>query len=361
MRNSFINPTLSTANKIISTEKQNLHPRNKHRGRYDFVKLSQACPALAKFVQPNAHGNLSIDFANAQAVLALNKALLITHYDIAYWDLPEQFLCPAIPGRADYLHYLADLLGACKDIKDSQYSKNNSNEPIQTSVNILDIGVGANVIYPIIGQREYGWLFVGADISPAALKNAQAILNVNNGLADAIRLRLQPNPAHIFKGIIQANDYFEATMCNPPFHASLKQAQTGSQRKLTNLAFSSAKHSRASIEENGSVEENKKTEKKMTGKLNKVNKATMLNFGGQNVELYCDGGELAFLRKMINESTQFKKQCKWFTSLVSKAENLPKIILALKVANAVQVKTIDMSQGQKKSRIIAWTYLNVAA
>ncbi len=338
MRNSFINPTLSTAKKMLSAEKQNLHPRNKHRGRYDFVKLSQACPALAKFVQPNAHDNLSIDFADAQAVLTLNKALLITHYDIAYWDLPKQFLCPAIPGRADYLHYLADLLGVEISTKKD------------VNMNILDIGVGANVIYPIIGQREYGWRFVGADINPAALQYAQTILNANDGLANTIKLRLQTNPNAIFNGVIKANDYFEATMCNPPFHVSLKQAQIGSQRKINGLALNSAKNSGVNSEKNVVVE------KKMTGKMINRNTPT-LNFGGQNAELYCEGGEIGFLRKMINESTQFKSQCGWFTSLVSKAQHLPKINQALNIANVSQVKIIDMSQGQKKSRLIAWSYL----
>ena len=334
--------TSNTLALILTTEKLNLHPRNKHRGRYDFALLCQACPALTKFVQPNAYSDLSIDFANAQAVLALNKALLITHYDITYWDLPNQFLCPPIPSRADYLHYLADLLDANKS---SHHAKTGAN------VNILDIGVGANVIYPLIGQREYGWRFVGADINPAALQNAQAILNANHGLADAITLRLQTNPAAIFNGVIQANDYFAATMCNPPFHASLNQAQASSQRKLNNLALNSAKNSAVNAGKNADVE------KKRNGKFVKANKPPMLNFGGQSAELYCDGGELVFLTNMIKESSQFKNQCAWFTSLVSKAENLPKVYQALKKANVLRLKTIYMSQGQKKSRLVAWSYI----
>ena len=342
MRKSSKLSTSNTLALILTTEKQNLHPRNKHRGRYDFVQLSQACPALTKFVQPNAYGDLSIDFANALAVKALNKALLITHYDIAYWDLPNQFLCPPIPSRADYLHYLADLLGANKSSHNAQTGAN---------VNILDIGVGANVIYPLIGQRVFGWRFVGADINPAALQNAQAILNANHGLADAITLRLQTNPAAIFKGVIQKNDYFAATMCNPPFHASLNQAQASSQRKLNNLALNSAKNSAVNAEKNANVE------KKKDSKLVHANKMPMLNFGGQAAELYCDGGELRFLTNMINESSQFKNQCAWFTSLVSKAQLLPKVYQALKKANVLQLKTIDMSQGQKKSRLVAWSYI----
>ena len=161
-------------------------------------------------------------------------------------------------------------------------------------------------------------------------------------------LRLQANPSAIFNGIIQPDDYFQVTMCNPPFHTSLKQAQAGSQRKSNKLAINSAKNSGKDFEKNYSQ------------KLSKTSKTWSLNFGGQAAELYCDGGERAFLSKMISESVQFKSQCAWFTSLVSKAESLPSVYRALKQANALQVKTIDMSQGQKKSRIVAWTFLSAS-
>lgn len=40
----------------------------------------------------------------------------------------------------------------------------------------------------------------------------------------------------------------------------------------------------------------------------------MLNFGGQQQELWCEGGEVAFITQMIAESQQFGRQVKWFTS-----------------------------------------------
>ena len=52
-------------------------------------------------------------------------------------------------------------------------------------------------------------------------------------------------------------------------------------------------------------------------KRKKVSKA-QLNFGGNANELWCEGGELRFLLNMITESRKFRKNCKWFTSLVSK-------------------------------------------
>ncbi len=213
----------------VSTEKHALHPRNLHRGRYEFQQLIIASPELAAFVSANAYGDASIDFANPVAVRALNRALLMDCYGITGWDIPAQYLCPPIPGRADYLHYLADLLA----------EDNAGNLPSGTRA--LDIGTGANGIYPLLGQRCYGWQFVGSDIDPAALANAQRILDANPGLSEAIELRLQASSSLIFKGVIQADEVFDVTLCNPPFHASASYALAGTQRKWKNLGKSVAR------------------------------------------------------------------------------------------------------------------------
>jgi 23S rRNA (adenine1618-N6)-methyltransferase len=293
-----------------------MHPKNKHQGRYDLVGLSISNPKLKAFVKSNAYNDLSIDFANPKAVKALNQALLAKDYQIAEWDIPDHFLCPPIPGRADYIHYLADLIDADKSKK----------------MTGLDIGVGANAIYPLIGHREYGWDFIGADINANAIKNAQAIVDAN-GLNNCIQFRLQSHEHQILKGIIQADDAFDFTMCNPPFHASLEDAQAVTQRKIYSLA--------------------KNAGKQLTKTIN-----AKLNFGGQGAELFCKGGELGFIERMIKESALYKNQCRWFTTLVSKASNLPKIERSLKAIAAKKIKIVEMSQGQKQSRFVAWSYVN---
>jgi len=300
---------------VMVAAKPGLHPRNPHLGRYDFKRLIKASPELAGFVAANAYGDESIDFADPAAVRALNRALLIDSYGVVGWDIPAQYLCPPIPGRADYLHYLADLLAA----------GNGGVIPRGASVRVLDIGTGANCIYPLIGTRSYGWRFVASDIDPAAIASAQAILDANPGLGDAIELRLQPSREAIFNGVIKAGERFDLTLCNPPFHASLAEANAGTQRKWKNLG------------------------KPATGN-------PALNFGGQGAELWCKGGEEAFVCRMIEESTQFRDQCSWFTTLVSKSASLPGVYRALKKAGVQDHRTIEMAQGQKKSRFVAWTY-----
>lgn len=119
--------------------KSKLHPRNKNRERYDFNQLIRSSPELEAFVKPNIYGDESVDFSNPKAVKALNKALLVHHYGLNYWDIPTAYLCPPIPGRADYIHHIAGFLG-----------KNNLGKiPEGAKIKCLDIGMGASCIYPI--------------------------------------------------------------------------------------------------------------------------------------------------------------------------------------------------------------------
>ena len=83
---------------------------------------------------------------------------------------------------------------------------------------------------------------------------------------------------------------------------------------------------------------------------------TVLNFGGKNNELWTKGGERQFIKNMIQESKDFAKSVKWFSTLVSKKANLNAIYDALQKVKAKEVKTIPMGQGQKISRIVAWTF-----
>ena len=299
----------------VPAEKIALHPRNVHRGRYDFRQLMAASPELAVFVGLNAHGDASIDFADPRAVRALNRALLIHFYAIKNWDIPPQYLCPPIPGRADYLHYLADLLA----------DANGGVIPRGAAVRSLDIGTGANAIYPLIGHRLFGWQFVASDIDAAALTNAQGILDANGGLET--RLRLQTTRQTVFKGIIQPGELFDVTLCNPPFHASLAESHAGTQQKWKNLGKSSSRK-------------------------------PLLNFGGQGAELWCEGGEAAFIARMVAESTAFAVRCLWFTTLVSKSASLPAVYRALKNAGVGDFRTVEMAQGQKQSRFVAWTFFD---
>lgn len=298
------------------TEKTRLHLRNKNRERYDLDALKTAVPELEKHIKANKYGDDSVDFASPEAVKLLNQALLNHYYGIKNWDFPSDNLCPPIPGRADYLHYMADLLG----------QSNFGTIPTGDKITALDIGVGASCIYPIIGTTEYDWNFIGSDIDTNSVESAQKIVEANETLNGKVDIKLQENPEAFFKNIISHDDQIDITLCNPPFHSSAEDAQKGSLRKVKNL----------------------------TGKNTQT---AELNFAGISNELIYEGGEIAFIRNMILESKSFAKNCYWFSTLVSKESNMKKIYKMLEEVETMHLKTIPIGTGNKSSRIIAWTFL----
>ncbi|WP_300426142.1 23S rRNA (adenine(1618)-N(6))-methyltransferase RlmF [uncultured Thalassolituus sp.] len=290
-----------------------LHPRNKHKNGYSFPQLGKSHPPLNAHLRDNGHGASGIDFSDASAVTALNTALLADSYNIKGWSIPEGALCPPIPGRVDYIHYVADLVAETTSAK---------------TIRMLDVGTGANGIYPLLASSVYGWECVGADISPDSLANVKAILKNNPELQPLCELRLQPDKHVMFSNIIQPDEYFEVTVCNPPFHASADEARASAVRKASGLA------------------------------RNRGDKAanTSLNFGGMENELWCNGGEALFLKKMAKESLLFARQVGWFTSLVSKSDTLKPLKKQLTKLKATDIREIEMVQGKKITRIIAWTF-----
>jgi 23S rRNA (adenine1618-N6)-methyltransferase len=299
-----------------AAEKTRLHERSAHRERYNFAPLIACHPVLANFVCKNKYDDNSIDFADAAAITALNTAILKHNYNIKFYNIPTGYLTAPVPGRADYMHYVADILA----------SSNNGVIPKGKKVHCLDIGIGANCIYPLIGNAAYGWRFVGSDIDAVSIDNAENIIAENN-LQELIECRLQPNEKNIFFGVVRKNEYFDITFCNPPFHASQEDAQAGTLRKLNNL---------------NKVQTSKPT----------------LNFGGKSNELWCEGGEKAFTKNLVDQSKQFAEGCLWFSTLISKEANVKRVQDALQRLGAADVRTIPMGQGNKSSRIIAWTFQN---
>lgn len=323
MLNNKRNPIESKAtnfsqqmSRIIKEEKQSLHPRNRNRERYDLEAMTVSNPELKAYIISNKLGLDSIDFENPNAVKILNKALLNQYYGIKYWEFPDENLCPPIPGRAEYIHHIADLL-----------AENNKGEiPLGKRITCLDIGVGASCIYPIIGVVEYGWNFICSEISEASISSAENIVDSNPTLKGKIIFRKQTLSKSIFHGIIHQQDKIDISICNPPFHASNEEAAKGTLRKIRNL--------------NG-------------GKLNKIK----LNFSGINKELIFEGGEIQFISNMISESKEYAKSCLWFSTLVSKESNIKPIYKALNKQNPTEIRTININTGNKASRIVVWTFL----
>lgn len=280
-----------------------MHPKNPFTQDYNFETLIAEYPPLKPFVFENEHGNNTLKFADHEAVKALNTALLKAHYGITHWHIPENNLCPPIPGRLDYLLHVAALLP-------------------EKEIHLLDIGTGANLIYPILATRHFNWKCTASEVNLDSLGVAQEIIDKNESLKN-IDLRHQQFKTHILEHIIQPTDVFDVVVCNPPFFKNRTEAELSNRRKFKNLELN---------------EENTK------------------NFGGLSNELWYKGGEAAFVQKMAEESLQFKDQVQWFTAIVSQKENLKNIKRAINKTKPTEVRIVEMEQGNKQSRFIAWTF-----
>ena len=304
----------STATAATNTS---MHPANPHLTGYDMAALCVSYPALTDFLVTTPRGEQSINFADPVAVKRLNQALLAHHYRLPLWDVPDGYLCPAVPGRLDYLLYLADLL------KSSHLGKT----PKKSQLKLLDLGCGANLIYALLAARHLGWQVLASDIDQGALAHGATLL-AQHQLTDRIELRQQQHSQHIFDHLLKAGEYIDVTLCNPPFHRSAEEAAAGSLRKRANLGLAAD--------------------------------SAALNFAGLSHELWCEGGELQFIQRMMQQSVAVGQQVYWFSSLVSKKEHLAPLQATLKNLGVSAQQVVEMAQGNKQSRFIAWTFLTPA-
>lgn len=277
-----------------------MHEKSPFKDQYDFSEMIKVYPALKSYVFENKYGTSTIDFGNNNAVKSLNAGLLKFHYDLD-WDIPAGHLCPPIPGRLDYLLHLSEL-------------------SLGEEVKLLDIGTGVSFIYPLLAQKHFNWEVVGSDISEEAIKSSNDLLAKNSGVKGEVRL--QSNKAHYFHGIIKDGESFDVVVCNPPFYKSEAESKAQNIRKIKGL---------------------------------KKGKVAQMNFGGTANELWCEGGELAFIVGMIQESEQYKNKVNWFTCMVSNQDHLRPLKRQIAKVGA-EVKIVSMGQGNKKSRFIAWKF-----
>ena len=291
-----------------------MHPHNPYINSYNLKYLADNYPTLKDHLILNPLGKETIDFSNPQAVYTLNKALLLTDFGLEAYNLPLGYLIPPIPGRLDYLLQLRDFLA---DV----FEKDMNSE-----LHGLDIGTGANGIYCILGTQHFNWTMVGTESDSKAVEIAKSNISRTKTLQEKVVIRHQKTKGFLFRNCIDSHEQFDFTVCNPPFHSSRDEAIKGSIRKLKNLGVATR------------------------------NDGFSLNFQGQANELWCNGGEALFVKRLIKESILFKDQVRVFTSLVAKKDNLPKIEKQLSKVKATY-QIIPMTQGHKKSRFIAWWFV----
>jgi 23S rRNA (adenine1618-N6)-methyltransferase len=282
-----------------------MHPKNPFNTNYNFNQLINAVPELKECIVPGKFSRKSIDFSNSKAVYLLNKSLLKWRFNLN-WSLKEGHLCPAVPGRLDYLLNVQDLIPQIEGRR----------------IKMLDLGTGASLIYPLLATAAFNWECVGTEIDKVAITYAKGLIRMNSNMRGT-KVRRQEFKSQLLKGIMQKDDQFDVLVCNPPFYKTKSEAFAANAKKNKNL------HG---------------------------NEKVAHNFGGSPNELWYKGGEEAFLKKLASESAEYKNQILWFTSLVSKKENLRTFKRYIRKENPTELKVINLNQGNKTSQFIAWTF-----
>ena len=99
-----------------------------------------------------------------------------------------------------------------------------------------------------------------------------------------------------------------------------------------------------------------RTKEQIPRKSRNLGNNAVRNFSGNNNELWYVGGEKAFLHTYLYESSLQPQKSKWFTSLVSKKDNIESLQSSSKKLGVKEFKVIPMQQGNKVTRIACWRF-----
>ena len=263
----------------------------------DFKFLSEEFPEFKKYVYINKYGGYSINWKNPNSIKELVKTILNKFFNITYYEIPENFLIPTLTSRYNYLNYINKLFTKLE---------------IENKEKILiDIGTGANLIYPLLGYKLYNWKFIASEINEDAINIGKKIIKENN-LEKEILIIKQNDSKKIFENIINFNNKYLCSICNPPFF------DINTEIKKDNLYTDNE-----------------------------------YNYN----EVYCEGGEIFFIKEMIKESYIYKKNIFLFSSLIGRKSNMKKIYSVMKNLKEMSLlKKITIKQGKNARWIIIWSF-----
>ncbi|XP_075511289.1 uncharacterized protein LOC142547093 isoform X1 [Primulina tabacum] len=329
-------------------ETRGSHPRNKYSDNPpDFCSLASLYPSFQPYVFYSREGKPKIDWTDFNATRELTRVLLLHDHGLDWW-IPDGQLCPTVPNRSNYIHWIEDLLA----------SNLVSGTRVDGRVNGFDIGTGANCIYPLLGASLLGWKFVGSDVTDVAIEWANRNVMNNPHITELIEIRrveceddifdveelqtkkqhsgecdlnshdekaleIVPAPSsvvgkkkgycgsHVLLGVVKDGENFDFCMCNPPFFETMEEAG--------------------------------------------LNPNTAC--GGTSEEMVCIGGERAFISHIIGDSVQLKHRFRWFTSMVGRKSNLSMLVAELWDNGVTVVKTTEFVQGKTSRWGLAWSFL----
>ncbi|XP_067138309.1 U6 small nuclear RNA (adenine-(43)-N(6))-methyltransferase [Centruroides vittatus] len=281
-----------------------MHPRNIYRNPPNFKELSIRYPEFRQFAIQDLAGKIRIDFKDPNALRMLTTILLKNDFQLSI-EIPPDHLIPTLPQRLNYILWIEDLLESFPKQKDD--------------ITGIDIGTGACCIYPLLGCKMKSWKFLATEINEESFDWAIKNINANN-MQNQIKV-IKVNPNNILQDVISNEETcFDFTMCNPPFFNDQND----------NMSVKKSRTPRRSLPK--SINTPSETEKST------------------------EGGEIEFIKKMIDESVLLKEKVRIFTTMIGKKQSFQVIKSELKNRNIIQFITCEFCQGNTMRWGIAWTF-----
>lgn len=291
-----------------------MHPRNPYKKPPSFKELALKNEEFRQQAKIDISGKVTIDFKNADALRALTRALLKEDWGLDVVLHPE-YLVPTLPLRINYILWLEDLVAAL--------NLNESGNPVYG----IDIGTGASCIYPLLAAKKNGWHMVGVEKNEVCFNYAQQNVARNN-LESLVKVRRNFGETIIDASTIKDSfqpdpNMFQFTMCNPPFFGSEEEVEKTNKSRSAHTPRPPPNNAR-------------------TGSTN---------------EVVVEGGEVAFVCKMIDESFQVKDRIKIFSTMLGHKTSVSKVLKYLKDQNICEISSTEFCQGQVTRWGLAWSHV----
>jgi 23S rRNA A1618 N6-methylase RlmF len=288
----------------------------------NFEELSRWNPAFARAweatrqEQKETHKTFSACVSQAFTI-ALTRALLKTYLDIQLPYLETNHLCPPVPNRFFYLHWIHSQLLQRK----SQLG--------------MDIGAGATAIYSLLAAKFFECLMFTTEIDPVAADMAHQNIKANQ-LENRIHVTTvapshsqdaqQPPGGPLERALAGLEQYMvhhqgqipttiDFVMTNPPFYdpksVELTNPRAGDGRARTAMTVSEGSY---------------------------------------------PGGEVGFVTEIFADSLRRRRSAKWFSSMLGKKTSLLHLQKMLThVLGPAHIRVTEYEPGQYTRWFLAWT------
>ncbi|XP_014255372.1 U6 small nuclear RNA (adenine-(43)-N(6))-methyltransferase [Cimex lectularius] len=282
-----------------------MHPKNPYKTPPNFKELALQFPEFRKFARQDLSGKIGLNFKNEGAVWALTSCLLKKDFDLDVKTVPSH-LVPTLPLRLNYILWLSDIVQLLR--------------PGQEGASGIDIGTGACCIYPLVAAKRFSWNMIGTEVDENNFKCAKENVE-RNGLQDKIRV-LSVKQGTFLCGVVKEEEVYDFCMCNPPFYDETNP--------------------------NDNCKSKRRSEER-PGPRNAQS--------GVNVELTTQGGEIAFVQNIIDDSLKLKDQIRVYTTMLGHKSSLAPLKLYIKKNCEAKISSTMFCQGRTTRWGLAWTFL----